>query len=92
MYHTGPGVKKSGPKGPHKVKGEVRDVLVEELHKDPSAPSHVVSQRVAGRTGVVVSPRSVRRVRQERGKSESSMPSGRGARPPRSQPMSSYRS
>ena len=71
MCHKGPGVKKSGPKGRSKAKGKVLDVMLEELEKNPSAPSHIISERVVKRTGVKISSRTVRRVRNERGKTGS---------------------
>ena len=91
-YHKGPGVKKSGPKGPRKVKGEVLGALLEEFDGHPADPSHVIADRVARRTGVSVSPRRVREIRHERGKSRSSSRSRQAASPPRSQPTRSYRS
>jgi hypothetical protein len=57
MYHEGPSVKKSGPNWPNKAKGRVLDAILEESEKDPSAPSHVISERV-------------RRIRNERGKAD----------------------
>jgi len=89
-YHKGPGVKKSGPKGPSKMKGSVLDALLEEFDGHPSDPSHIIADRVTKRTGVEVSPRRVREIRHGRGKSRSSTLSDRGASPPRSQHMSSY--
>jgi len=92
-YHKGQGVKKSGPKGPRKVKGSVLDALFEEFERHPADPSHIIADRVTKRTGVDVSPRRVREIRHERGKSRSLMPSSReAASPPRSQPTHSYRS
>jgi transposase len=84
MYHKGPGVKKSGPKSRNKAKGRVLDVMLEELQKDPVAPSEIISKRIANRTGVEISSRTVRRVRNERGKIESSKQSRRGASAPTS--------
>jgi transposase len=72
-YHKGPGVKKSGPKGPRKIKGQVLDALLEEFDKHPSEPSHVIVERVRKRTGVKVSARRVREIRNERGKSRLTM-------------------
>jgi hypothetical protein len=89
MYHKGPGVKKSGPKGRNKANGKVLDAILEESDNDPSAPSHVISGRVRKRTGVDISPRTVRRVRNERGKSGSMMRTSTGASAPRSPRMSS---
>ena len=40
-YHKGPGVKKSGPKGPRKVKGPVLDALVELLREKKVNPVEV---------------------------------------------------
>ena len=61
---------KSGPKGRNKAKGEVLDVMLEELEKDPAAPSEIISKRIASRTGVEISSRTVRRARNERGKQD----------------------
>jgi hypothetical protein len=91
-YHKGPGVKKSGPKGPNKIKGDVLRVLLEEFDVHPSDPSHLIAERVSGRTGVVVSSRRVREIRQGRGKSRSSMRSSMAASHPPSLPTSSYHS
>ena len=91
-YHKGPGVKKSGPKGPSKVKGDVLDALLDELEKHPAEPSHVIAQRVTERTHVRVAPRTVRKVRHRTGEKGSSMPSSMAASPPLSRPMPSYRS
>jgi hypothetical protein len=82
MYHKGPGVKKSGPKGPWKVAGDVLDALNEELDGGPSSPSHVVAKRVREKTGVDVSARRIREIRQERGKRRSSMRSREEPSPP----------
>ena len=79
MYHKGPGVKKSGPKGRNKAKGKVLDVMLEELEKDPSASSEIISRRITSRTGVPISSRTVRRVRNERGKTRSLKQSRREA-------------
>jgi hypothetical protein len=67
-YHTGPGVKKSGPKGPRIVKDKVLDTLLQEFDRNPSDPSHIISERVEKRTGMHVSPRRIREIRNERGK------------------------
>ena len=75
-YHKGPGVKKSGPKGPRKIKGEVLDALIDELRTHPSDPSHIVARRVTERTQVQVAARTVRHRIGEKG---SSRPSRRGA-------------
>jgi transposase len=91
-YHRGPDVKKSGPKGPSKIKGKVLEALLEEFEEHPSDPSHVIADRVTRRTGVSVAARSVRDLRHERGKSRPSMRSIMGASSPRSPGLSSYRS
>ena len=70
-YHKGPGVKKSGPKGPRKVKGAVLDALLEEFDGHPADSSHIIANRVSRRTGVTISPRRVREIRYEGGKSRS---------------------
>jgi hypothetical protein len=92
VYHKGPGVKKSGPKGPRKIKGKVLDALLQELERHPSEPSHIIARRVTERTHVQVASRTVRKVRHRAGEKGSSVPSGRGASLPRSQLASSYRS
>ena len=91
-YHKGPGVKKSGPKGPSKVKGSVLEALLEEFDDHPSDPSHIVAERVARRTGVAVSSRRVREIRHERGKRRSLMPLSAGASRLLSRPTHSYHS
>ncbi|MGI0088696.1 MAG: hypothetical protein ACREBI_12220 [Nitrosotalea sp.] len=53
--------------------------MLEELGKDPAAPSEIISKRIASRAGVEVSSRTVRRVRNERGKIRSSKQSRWGA-------------
>ena len=73
-YHKGPGVKKSGPKGPRKVKGPVLDALLEEFDEHPSDPSHIIADSVTERTGVIVSARRVREIRNDRGKRRLPMP------------------
>lgn len=78
-YHKGTGVKKSGPKGPRIVKGKVMEELLRQFDQHPSDPSHVISERVSEKTGVHVSPRTVRKIRHERGKTGSWRLSGRGA-------------
>src|SRR3989442_7275876 len=62
-YRKGPGVKKSGPKGPSKIKGKVLEALLKEFEENPSDPSHVIADRVTRRTGVSVAARSVRDLR-----------------------------
>ena len=75
---------KSGPKGRNKAKGEVLDVMLEELEKDPAVPSEIISKRIASRTGVEISSRTVRRARNERGKTGLWKQSRREASAPRS--------
>lgn len=82
MYHKGRGVKKSGPKGPWKVTGDVLDALNDELDGGPSSPSHIIAKRVMEKTGVDVSARRIREIRQERGKRRSSMQSREEPSPP----------
>src|SRR5437899_1716445 len=62
VYRKGPGVKKSGPKGPRKIKGQVLEALLEEMERHPSEPSHVIARRVTERTHVQVASRTVRKV------------------------------
>jgi hypothetical protein len=88
-YHKGPGVKKSGPKGPRKIKGDVLESLLDEFDAHPSDPSHLIAERVTRKTGVAVSSRRIREIRHERGKSRSSRPSIAEARPPRNLRMRS---
>lgn len=68
MYHIGPGVKKSGPKGPTKVKGRVLDALLQDFDAHPVDVSHLIAERVAKKTGVKISARVVRKIRHQRGK------------------------
>jgi transposase len=90
VYHKGPGVKKSGPKGPRKIKGKVLDALLDELERHPADPSHIIAQRVTAKTHVQVASRTVRKVRHRAGEKGSSRPSSREANHPRSPRMSSY--
>ena len=69
MYHKGPGVKKSGPKEHFKYKGKVLEVaFLKEFDAHPSDPSHAIAERASRKTGVQLSARRVREIRNERGK------------------------
>jgi len=87
MYHTGPGVKKSGPKGPTKIKGGVLDALVHELDSHPSDASHLIAQRVTKKMGTKISARAVRKLRNQRGKTGLSRQTRREASAPTNHPM-----
>lgn len=70
-YHKGPGVKKSGPKGPRKAKGPVLEAIYAEIDRDPSQSSFSISKRVHERTKVRISASRIRAIRHAREKSES---------------------
>ncbi|HHK41345.1 MAG TPA: helix-turn-helix domain-containing protein [Planctomycetaceae bacterium] len=53
--------KKRGPKGAHKLTGEVVDYVELIKKEDPSLGMHVVTQHIAERFGIKVHPRSVER-------------------------------
>jgi hypothetical protein len=89
MYHKGPGVRKSGPKEHFKYKGKVLEELLKEFDAHPSDPSHVIAERVSRRTGIELSARRVREIRNERGKRKLPMLSVQVASRPRSQATSS---
>jgi hypothetical protein len=83
-YHKGPGVKKSGPKGPRKAKGDVLEAIYSEMDRDPSQSSYSISDRVYEKTRVRVSDSRIREIRHARGKSASRMSTRAAAsRPPR---------
>ncbi len=89
MYHKGPGVKKSGPKEHFKYKGKVLEELLKEFDAHPSDPSHAIAERASRKTGVELSARRVREIRNERGKRRLPMPSVQVASRHRSQATSS---
>jgi len=84
MYHTGPGVRKSGPKEHFKFKGKVLDALLKEFDEHPSDPSRVIAERASKKTGVKLSARRIREVRNERGKTRLSRQTKREASAPTS--------
>jgi hypothetical protein len=82
-YHKGPGVKKSGPKGPRKAKGHVLEAIYSEMDRDPSQSSYSISDRVYEKTRVRISDSRIREIRHAREKSGSSTRYLAGAsRPP----------
>jgi hypothetical protein len=74
VYHKGPGVKKSGPKGPRTVKGPVLDAIFSEIEMDPSLTSRAIADRVKKKTGVNVSDSRIRQLWHAREKSRSLTP------------------
>lgn len=68
-YHKGPGVKKSGPKGPRKAKGQVLEAIYSEIDRDPAQSSFSISDRVHRKTDVRISASRIRAVRHAREKS-----------------------
>lgn len=70
-YHKGPGVKKSGPKGPRKAKGPILQAIYSEIDGEPSQSSFSISDRVHEKTGMRVSPSRIREIRHAREKSAS---------------------
>jgi hypothetical protein len=70
-YHKGPGVKKSGPKGPRKAKGPVLEAIYSEMNRDPTQSSYSLSDRVYEKTGVKISDSRIREIRHAREKSGS---------------------
>jgi hypothetical protein len=70
-YHKGPGVRKSGPKGPRKAKGPVLEAISSEIDRDPGQSSYSISDRVYEKTGVRISDSRIREIRHAREKSES---------------------
>lgn len=89
MHSLGPGVKKSGPKEHFKFKGKVLDALLKEFDEHPADPSHAIAERASKKTGVKLSARRVREIRNERGKRRLPMLSVQVASRPRSQATSS---
>ena len=80
VYHKGPGVKKSGPKGPRTVKGPVLEAIFSEIEMDPSLTSQAIADRVMKKTGVSVSDSRVRQLWHAREKSASLEPEGMAGR------------
>ncbi len=74
VYHKGPGVKKSGPKGPRIVKGPVLEAIFSEIEMDPSLTSQAIADRVKKKTGVRVSDSRIRQLWHAREKSGSPKP------------------
>ncbi len=70
-YHKGPGVKKSGPKGPRKAKGPVLEAIYSEIDRDPRQSSYSISDTVYEKTGVRMSDSRIREIRHAREKSGS---------------------
>jgi hypothetical protein len=70
-YHKGPGVEKSGPKGPRKAKGPVLEAIYSEIDRDPRQSSYSISDRVYEKTRVKISDSRIREIRHEREKNGS---------------------
>lgn len=78
-YHKGPGVKKSGPKGPMKAKGDVLDLILKAFEDEPQLPAHAIARRVKERTGVRLTERRIQQIRHEVGEKRYSRRSGTAA-------------
>jgi hypothetical protein len=83
VYHKGPGVKKSGPKGPIKIKGPVLEAIYSEIDSRPSLTSEAIAERVYRKTGMRVSDSRIRQLWHQREKRPSSRrgPAGEASRP-----------
>lgn len=66
-YHKGPGIKKSGPKGPWKAKGKVLDLIIKLSEDEPQLTSEAIAERVGMKTGVSLTARRIRQIRHEVG-------------------------
>ncbi len=85
VYHKGPGVKKSGPKGPIKIKGPVLEAIYSEIESEPSLTSEAIAESVYKKTGMRVSDSRIRQLWHQREKSSSSRrgPAAKASRPMR---------
>ena len=82
VYHKGPGVRKSGPKGPRTVKGPVLEAIFSEIEMNPSLTSQAIADRVMKKTGVSVSDSKIRQLWHGREKSASPRPEPAAGRRP----------
>ena len=71
-YHKGPGVKKSGPKGPWKAKGKVLETLVRVNQEKPWLTAEQISAMVEKKTGTKLTPQRINQIRHEVGGKSSS--------------------
>lgn len=62
-YHKGPGVKKSGPKGPWKAKGNVLKTLVRVNQDKPWLSAEQISAMVEKKTGTKLTPQRINQIR-----------------------------
>ena len=67
LYHKGPGVKKSGPKGPRKAKGKVLDFIIKLFEDEPQLPAQAIVERVEEKMGVRLTARRIQQIRHEVG-------------------------
>lgn len=60
-------MKKSGPKGPMKAKGDVLDLILKTFEDEPQLPAKTISERVKENTGVSLTERRIQQIRHEVG-------------------------
>jgi len=66
-YHKGPGVKKSGPKGPWKAKGKVLEAIVKLDQDRPGLSAEQISRMVEKKTGTRLTPQRINQIRHDVG-------------------------
>ena len=66
-YHKGPGVKKSGPKGPWKARGKVLETIVRLNQDKPGLSAEQISRMVEAKTGTKLTPQRINQIRHEVG-------------------------
>ena len=79
VYHKGPNVKKSGPKGNRKAKGDVFDMIVRLIEKEPWLSGQAIADRVREKTGAELSARRIQQIRHGVGEKSYSRRRGTGA-------------
>jgi hypothetical protein len=66
-YHKGPGVQKSGPKGPWKAKGKVLETIFQLNQNKPWLSGEQISAMVEKKTGTRLTRQRVNQIRHEVG-------------------------
>ena len=79
-YHTGLGVKKSGPKGPWKAKGMVSDMIVKLSEDEPYLSGEAIRKRIREKTGVKLTARRIQQIKHDVGGKRFSQPRRTAAR------------
>ena len=64
-YHTGPGVKKSGPKGNWKASGTVFDMIIKLSEDEPYLSGEAIRKRIREKTGVKLTARRIQQIKHE---------------------------